>query len=161
MLKLNQSKLLLLGLGFIFLFYLCNRLSIIISSGKVQGTFVFYINEAGNVEMPSDNNLFFPIFEYRMKDSVYQFQGRENSSYVLHEKVDILLEGKDPDRPLLYTWSSFWLYPFLYWILPVIVWSAFSLSYINDNERLSIDLNYPFFIKQKINSPIIGIRKKL
>jgi len=161
MLKLSKLKLLLLGLGFIFLLYLLNRLSLIITSEKVQGTFVFYIDEAGDVKTPQSDNLFFPIIEYRMKDSVYQFRGRENSIYSPHEKVEILLEGKDPDRPLLYNLSSFWLFPLFYWILPVIVWAAFSLSYINENERLCIDLKYPFFRKQKKSTPISEIHKKL
>ena len=45
MLKLTKSKLILLGLGIIFLIYSIDRFRHIIGSEKITGTFAFYIEE--------------------------------------------------------------------------------------------------------------------
>lgn len=144
MLKLSKIQSFLLGLAIIFLFYFLNRLNHIIGSEKVIGTFVFYIEEVVKEEKVS-----FPIIEYTIKDSTYQFRGRENTSYEINEKVPVLLERKNPDYPLLFSIQSFWLYPLFYWVLPVIIWAAFSLSYIHANEKVVINFKFPFLKKIK------------
>jgi len=133
-----------LGIGIIALFYFINRARYIIGSEKIAGTFAFYVEE----ETP-EGKLFYPIIEYTNKDSVFRFKANEGTSYKVNEKVPVLLQNGDPNRPLLYTFGAFWLYPLFYWILPVIIWAAFSLSYINKNEVAVINFQYPFFRKEK------------
>jgi hypothetical protein len=145
LLRLNRTQCYLLGLGIIFLFYFLNRSKFIIGSEKVQGTFVFYVVDIDTVE----GKLIYPVIEYEVKDSVYRFQGKEGTAYRLNEKLPVLLQEGDPDKPLLYTIGSFWLYPLFYTLLPVLIWSAFALSYVNRNEKVLINLKYPFFRKEK------------
>jgi hypothetical protein len=145
MLRINKIQCLLLGLGVIFLFYFLNRLNHILSSEKVNGTMVFYVEDNDSLE----GKLFYPVIEFKYKDSLYRFQGAEGSSYEINESIPVLLKQDDPERPLLFTLQSFWLYPLFYVILPVMLWAAFSLSYVNKNEVVEINLKYPFFKKKK------------
>jgi hypothetical protein len=156
LIKLNRIQCFLTGIGIIFLFYFLNRMQYVFNAGRVEGKFVFYISENDSLE----GKMVYPIIEYVVKDSVYRFRGNEGSSYKLNEKLPVLLEENDPERPLLFTIGSFWLYPLLYWLLPVLIWSAFSLSYINGNENVLINLRYPFFKKEKSSSPSNEIIKK-
>ncbi|CAN5337102.1 hypothetical protein BH10BAC1_BH10BAC1_06290 [soil metagenome] len=144
MLKLTKSKLILFGLGIIFLIYSLDRFRHIIGSEKITGTFAFYIEEVIKEEKVN-----FPIIEYTIKDSTYQFRAKENTEYAEGESVSVLLENNNPNTPLLYDINSFWLYPLFYFLLPVLIWVSFSLSYIDKNERLEIGFKSPFFRKTK------------
>jgi hypothetical protein len=145
MLKLNRIQCLLFGLLIIFIFYFLNRSQYIFSSEKVTGTFVYYVE----VNDTSEGKLFYPVIEYKYQDHVYHLNGREGTAYKLNQSVPVLLEHKDPAQPLLYTLESFWLYPLFYILLPVLLWAAFSLSYIAKDEIVQINLKYPFFRKEK------------
>lgn len=144
MLKLTKPKLILLGLGIIFLIYSIDRFRHIIVSEKITGTFTFYIEEVVNEEKVN-----FPIIEYTIKDSTYQFRAKENTTYEEGETVPVLLVNKDPDFPLLYDINSFWLFPLFYFLLPVLIWISFSMSYIGKNEVVEIGIKAPFFRKIK------------
>jgi hypothetical protein len=147
LIRLNKIQCFLVGIGIIFLFYFLNRAKYIMSSEKIAGTFVFYIEDNDTTE----GKLFYPIIEFQYKDSVYRFKGREGSSFELNQVIPVLLENKDPSKPLVFTVGSFWLYPLFYLMLPLLIWSAFSLSYVNKNEVVTIALKYPFFKKEKNN----------
>ena len=90
-----------------------------------------------------------PIIEYSVKDSVYQFRAKRDTHYEPGQNVPVLLENKDPDSPLLFTVGSFWLYPLLYYILPILIWASFITSYVAKNERVEITIEFPFFRKKK------------
>lgn len=144
MLKLTKSKLILLGLGIIFLIYFLDRFRHIIGSEQINGTFAFYIEE-----IVKDEKVNFPIIEYTIKDSTYQFRAKENTTYEERETVPVLLENKDPDFPLLFDINSFWLYPLFYFLLPLLLWVSFAISYIGKNEIIAIGIMPPFFRKIK------------
>jgi hypothetical protein len=156
LIKLNRMQCFLIGIGIIFLFYFLNRTKYIFNSEKVQGKFIFYVSENDSLE----GKLFYPVVEYEVKGKVYRFRGREGASYELNEELPVLLKDHDPERPVLYTIGSFWLYPLFYVILPVIIWAAFSLSYVNKNEKVVINLKYPFFKKENEGSGSKELAKK-
>jgi hypothetical protein len=143
LLKLSKIQCFLLGIGIIFLFYVLNRCQFVLGAEKAEGTFVFYVAENDT----TGEKLVYPVIEYRVKDSVFQFKGREGSSYKLNEKIPLLLRKKED--PVVYTLESFWLYPLFYVLLPILLWAAFSLSYVNKNETVFINWRYPFFRKEK------------
>jgi hypothetical protein len=145
LIKLNRIQCFLFGLGIICLFYVLNRSRYIVNADRVEGKFVFYVSENDT----TDGALVYPVIEYEVKDSAYRFKGREGSAFELNEHVPVLLEDHDPNRPMLFTTGSFWLYPLFYIILPVLIWAAFSLSYIQKNEKVLINMKYPFFRKEK------------
>lgn len=151
MVRLNKIQCFLFGLGVILLFYILNRVNHIIGSEKVNGTMVFYIEEDGQ-----EGKLFYPIIEYEYNDSIFRFRAREGASYELKQNIPVLLEEKDPDKPLVFTIGSFWLYPMFYIIFPIALWAAFSLSYVNKNEFVEINLRYPFIIKRKNNNTSVS-----
>ena len=144
MLKLSKQKLIICGLGLVFLTYSIDRFRHIIGSEKITGTFSFYIDE-----VVKEENVTFPIIEYTIKDSTYQFRAKENTSYEIGETVHVLLKNKNPDLPLLYDIASFWLYPLFYFLLPVLLWVSFTMSYIGKNEVIELGLKFPFFRKTK------------
>jgi hypothetical protein len=147
LIHLNKVQCFLSGVAIIFIFYFLNRAKIITGAEKVKGTFVFYVEDNDTAE----GKLFYPVIEFKYKEKVYRFKGREGTSYELNQEIPVLLEHKDPDKPLVFTTGSFWLYPLFYLILPLIIWSAFSLSYVTKNEVVEINIRYPFFRKKKNN----------
>lgn len=116
-----------------------------------MGKFVYYVEVIDSAE----GVLIYPIIEFKYKDSIHIFKGRESSAFKLNESVPVLIQHKDPQQPLLYTFESFWLYPLFYSLLPIILWAAFSLSYIAKNEIVLINLKYPFFKKEKKNTDVM------
>lgn len=115
------------------------------NADKVKGKFVFYVSENDTTE----GALVYPVIEYAVKDSAYRFKGREGTAFEVDERVPVLLQDHDPGKPMVFTLTSFWLYPLFYIILPILIWAAFSLSYVQKNEKVLIDLKYPFFRKEK------------
>lgn len=144
MLKLSKIQAILIGLGVILLIYSIDRVRHIIGSETLTGKFVFDIDETVNGELVS-----FPIIEYHVKDSIYQFRAKRDTHYKPGQPVPVLLENKDPDTPLLFTIGSYWMYPLLYYILPVLLWVSFITSYVGKNEIIEIRIRSPFFKKVK------------
>ena len=125
------------------LVYSLDRFRHIIDAEIITGKFAFYIEEVIKEEKVS-----FPIIEYSIKDSTYQFRAKENTSYEEGETVPVLLKNKNPDLPLLFDISSFWLFPLFYYLLPLLVWISFTMSYIGKGEKIEIGLKPPF-VKKK------------
>lgn len=144
MLKLSKTKLILSGLVIMLLVYSLDRFRHIIGSETITGTFAFYIEEVVKEEQVA-----FPIIEYTIKDSTYQFRAKENTQYEEGETVPVLLKNKSPDLPLLFDLNSFWLFPLFYFLLPLLVWVSFTMSYIGKNEIIEIGIRAPFFRKIK------------
>ena len=126
------------------LVYSLDRFRHIIGSETITGKFAFYIEEVVKEEQVA-----FPIIEYTKKDSTYQFRAKENTKYEEGETVQVLLINKSPDLPMLFDVSSFWLFPLFYFLLPLLIWVSFTMSYISKNEIIEIGTKFPFFRKVK------------
>ena len=144
MLKLTKTKLILSGLLIMLLVYSTDRFRHVVGSQVITGKFAFYIDE-----LVKEEQVVFPIIEYTIKDSTYQFRAKENTNYGVGETVPVLLINKNPDLPLLYDLSSFWLYPLFYFLLPLLIWVSFTMSYIGKNEIIEIGFRAPYFKKTK------------
>lgn len=144
MLKLSRTKLILAGLVIMLLIYISGRLFHIVGSETITGKFAFYIEE-----VVKEEQVVFPIIEYTIKDSTYQFRAKENTKYEEGETVPVLLKNKNPDLPLLYDLNSFWLFPLFYFLLPLLIFISFIMSYIGKNEKIEISLKFPLFKKSK------------
>lgn len=143
MIKLKRTPFFLIGFAMIFCIYFLCRIIPVMSGEQTTAEFVFYVEEDTH-----DGKLIFPIFEYPVKDTVFQFKGREETTYELGEKVPVLLLKGDFNQPVLYTFGSYWAFPLVFLILPVAIWTAFSLSWLSKRERVEIQLKKPFFRKK-------------
>ncbi|MFL5765361.1 MAG: hypothetical protein ACJ77K_15560 [Bacteroidia bacterium] len=130
--------------------YSAERLRFVIGSEKITATFAMNVNAEKNNEQ-----IIYPIVEYTRKsryngaDTVYQFAGTADTKYDEGETVPVLLIGKDPNFPMLYSFGSFWLFPLVYYILPLLLWSAFCFSFIGKKETVLVSFRPPFFSKMK------------
>ena len=146
MIKLSRVSCFIAGIVILLLVYTGERMRFVAGSSKITAKFVFYIDENVNQEQVS-----FPIIEYVQKskytqtDTVYQFRAKENTTYQEGEEVPVLLINKDPDNPKLYTVGSFWLFPLVYYVLPVLLWVAFCFSFIGKKEKIAVNFWWPFF----------------
>lgn len=145
MIRINRMMCFVAGLFIIALFYFCNRLQFIIGAEKINGHLLAY----EKVETPQEI-LVYPVVEFEYKGEAHSFHGRENSSLEFDKEIPLLIRDEDPSAPLIFTLKSFWLYPLFYALLPLVLWSAFSLSYIAKGEYVQIGLKYPFLRKQKV-----------
>jgi hypothetical protein len=149
MIKLSRTSCFTAGILLIAFVWFAERMRFVAGSSKVSGKFVFYIEEVVDNE-----KIYFPIIEYEhkskytQKDTVYEFRAKENTMYEKGEEVPVLLRDGDPEWPMLYTVGGFWLPPLAYYILPLMLWSAFCFSYIGKKEKVLIGFR-PFFIRRE------------
>lgn len=142
--KLSKTSCIFFGLGIMLLIYVGTRLFFIVGSETITGKFAFYIEE-----VIKEEKVTFPIIEYSIKDSTYQFRAKENTEYQEGETVPVLLINNDPDWPKLYDLNSFWLFPLFYFLLPALIWVSFAASYIGKNEVIHLNVRKPFVQKIK------------
>lgn len=145
MLKLNKLQTFLIGLLAIALFYIINRGNQLIGTEQVEGKLLYYVEVDTNIERGIE---IYPVIGFEYNGTAHEFNGRERASYKKDKIIPILVKDKNPKEPIIYTLGTFWLYPLFYCLLPLLIWAAFSLSYIDKKEQLIIHLKYPFFKKE-------------
>lgn len=143
--KFTKMQFFFVGLLLLGSVYLLGRCYFVLTSEKVNGRFVYYVAQES-----TEGKLIYPVIIYSIKDSTYQFMDREGSSYELNDELSLLVRNNNPDDTMLYTLSSFWLYPLFYLILPLLLWSAFVLSFIGKQDRVILQFRFPFFAKQNL-----------
>lgn len=129
------------GLVLMAAFYLLSRLFFVITYHKTEGRLAYYVEQE-----TTEGKLIFPVIVYALNDSTYQLMGREGTSYNLNDELQLLVK-QHPEQTILYTVQSFWLYPLFYLLLPLILWSAFALSYVGKYDCIRVQLRFPFFTR--------------
>ncbi len=138
-LKLTKSKILWIGFGIIGLYYFLNKIDFMIHASFTDGKAVCYTTIQ---------------FEENLK--LYEFTAVKNVHYLIGEKVPVIFLSAHPETAYVYSFFGFWYYGILYSIIPILVWAAFVLAFVDEEAKF-----YLSFLGKRKSSILDFERKKL
>lgn len=156
--KLPRRIILLLSLIIIIIFYLINRLNKIIKSdfayGKITEIEIVYLKNTKDILET------IPHIEFEAAGHKFKIKGTPNTKYKLNDKIRVIYDSKNPQNAKIYSLLEFWILPFLYYLIPIMISSAIILSFIepngflvikteNNKSKSLVDCNLP----EKTNKP--------
>lgn len=143
-LKLNRLGIYFLGLGIILLYFLYNRIEIIVSSNQTNGQIILS-HQAGEAWLKNLTHRTCVQFTHDEFGSLYA--DNPDDYLALGSTVDVLYNKKSPVKAYIYTGYVFWARWFMFSLPFIIAWTAFAFSYIN--SRKVIIIKVPFTSKNK------------
>ncbi len=138
-LKLTKSKILWIGFAIIGLYYFLNKIDFMIHASFTAGKAVRYTTIQ---------------FEENLK--LYEFTAVKNVHYLIGEKVPVIFLSAHPETAYVYSFFGFWYYGILYSIIPILVWAAFVLAFVDEEAKF-----YLSFLGKRKSSILDFERKKL
>lgn len=151
MFRLNRIKLFLLGVGVIMACYFARQLTFIAASAKADG---IVLNVTNNDSLSMENTLLsYPMVGFSANGETYIFRGESNMNVAKGDTVKVIYRSSNPSNAHIYSFTGFWLRNILWFIIPLVLWAAFSLSYLDRNEHLAINLRNPFKSKRNKKDP--------
>lgn len=138
MLRLNRITLFLLGLVVIMICYFARQLTFIASAEITEGT-VINVTNSDSISL-ENTALSYPMVEFNANGNIQLFRAESNMNVTKGDKVKVIYQANEPSDAYIYSFTGFWLRNILWFIIPLVLWAAFSLSYLNRDEGLSLKL---------------------
>ena len=136
--KLTRINLFISGLIIVLMFLVINRINNITKSEIIDGIVIGHkIWE--NETFPEDTESA-PIVSYYVEDENYVFTAQRNLEYEAGEVIKVIYKKKHPEKANIYSFSGFWLTPFLYCFIPITLMSALIFSFISKNDLIILSL---------------------
>jgi hypothetical protein len=139
--KLNRNKLFLIGVGIVFIYVLLNRVDYIFGSNITTGEIVRIRSWSGN-----RSSYTAPIVKFSTETNEITFQGTTNMDASEGETVDVIYKANDPTNAEIYSFVGFWLSPLIYCILPLILLTAASFSFLTASDMLIFNIGKKFTV---------------
>jgi hypothetical protein len=127
MIALKRGQAFLLGFFIIFSFYAADKIIFICKARVTEG-------EIMGVQKGRRVNTVRVRFETATE--IVQFALLENLDYRAGDKVKVIFDPAHPTHAYLFTFFTFWMRGLLLMLIPLFVWSAFSLSFMEKEDRL-------------------------
>ena len=127
--RLTKTSAWATGILIMFLIFGINRGLFILTGETASGKISNYVN-SGRKRVPK---IYFEFNGYG-----YSFLATRFSSANIADDIPIIFNPDDPEDAYENTFGGFWLWGIIYIAIALVVWSAASLSFIGDNERLVI-----------------------
>jgi hypothetical protein len=135
MIRLNRVKLFVLGLVVIVTCYFIRQVTFIVTSHCAEGKVVAVTN-ANNTR----TRISYPVVEFSVDGREYAFTGESNMDVEKGDRVEVIYKTDDPTDAHIYTFAGFWLRNIIWFIVPLLLWAAFSTSYLDKGELLTLNL---------------------
>jgi hypothetical protein len=139
-LQFNRVQLYLIGSGIILFYVFLNRIINIVESDFANGK-VMKENEWKTHADPDNEAP--PLIEFTRDTLAIIFRADANFKYAPDEIVKVIYNKKDIYDAHVYSFVGFWLSPFLYALLPLIILTAFLFSFFNESSVVVFKI--PFF----------------
>lgn len=81
-----------------------------------------------------------PIIKFSTDKYIITFQGVANMKAYLGEKVTVLYDDSNPIKASVYNFVGFWLTPLIFFLIPIMVITAFVFSFFKRNVIYSLEL---------------------
>jgi hypothetical protein len=144
--RLCRKRLFKIGLGILILYIGLNRLNILLGTQKTEGEVIAYQINSSPAFLPE-------IRYYSPEGQSVRFVGGEGSFFDIGEKVPVIFKINNPSEAWIYTFLSFW-YPALIWaIFPLILLIAAVFSFVRKDEVIVMNLFKKFRIRKIRISP--------
>lgn len=134
-LKISRGWLLAIGIILIFVCYFVLRartykqseftVGVVMNDQQNKPTF------AGDIEM----NLYYFIGDEEYCVPTYQYPDKENSIVCVRYKPE------SPEKGSIYTRGDFWFLKMLWLLLPIMVWAALVLSFVDEYDKVEFILS--------------------
>lgn len=132
MLRLDKTKLFLIGFCLILLCYFIRQVGFIQGSERTTG---YVLDETAVVFEASGKLMLFPVGY-----NAIEYKSPFPSEYLgLLPQVPIIYKKDDPSIAKVYTFFGFWFENIAYFLVPLFLWASFSLSYLDKGEYLTLD----------------------
>ncbi len=133
--KINRTGIFIIGVLLILAFYLQERLKVVWAGKITQGEIVSII-DAGPAWEQSIQSRTCAKFEHPDYGTLYA----ENldPGLPIGYPVKVIYNKKSPAIATVFTFYSFWARNLLFYILPIVVWIAFSLGYVHPKKVIKV-----------------------
>ena len=156
--KVTRKKLVIISIGIILIFYLINRLNVIINSDFADAQVVGEKIQCNQDSTHCETIIVYIGFTYN--NSYYICESEKSEIYPIGEELTVIIKNKDPHNASSFRFAGFWLNSLLYTLLPIMVIAALILAFIKENAVFIINLgkNNKKHATQK-NDEYIGLDK--
>ena len=135
--KITRKKLVIISISIILLFYLINRLNIIISSDFADAQVVGEKIQCNQDSTRCETITVYIGFTYN--NSYYICESEKSEIYPIGEELKVIIKNKDPHNASSFRFAGFWLNSLLYTLLPIMIIAALILTFINKNDVFLIN----------------------
>lgn len=145
-LKFTRGRLLVLGFLLFVVCYFLQRTRAFRQSEFVVGVVV---NDEQNEPTFTGEimmNLYYFVGADEYCVPTYQYPEKENSI------VTVRYKASSPEKGDIYTRGEFWLLNMLWLILPMMLWTAFVLSFIEERDKVEFEVSRRESCKNKLNN---------
>jgi len=136
--KITRKKLVIISISVILLFYLINRLNIIINSDFVDAQVVGEKIQCNQDSTRCETITVYIGFTY--DNSYYICESEKSEIYPIGEELTVIIKNKDPHNASSFRFAGFWLNSLLYTLLPIMIISALILAFIKKDAVFIISL---------------------
>lgn len=146
MIRLNKISLFLTGFLLIAACYFIRQLDFINGSEQAKGR--LYIIENLQIDDPASTELTTTIVVFNTGKQWVAFEPGQRGAlfagdlppqYIPSEEVPVIYKKSDPVNAKPYTFFGFWFENIAYFLVPLFIWAAFSLSYLDKGESLTFN----------------------
>lgn len=141
MIRLNKVRFFLTGFIFIVACYFVRQVDFIMGSEVTEG----YVIKEKDIVYEVDGKWLIMVAGDETR--YYEAGMPPDKAGLLGEEVPVIYKKEEPRISKIYTFFGFWFSNIAYFIVPLFLWSAFSLSYIDKGEYLLLDFRNKRFGK--------------
>ena len=142
MIRLNKIQFFLTGLMVILLCYFIRQLTFISNSERATGE-VIRITQGGG----KGTKITYPVVKFHTDKYEFTFVAEGNLEYQRGDKVEVIYDKNDPGDASIFTFFGFWFGRAVWFGLALMLWAAFSTSYIGTGEYISLNFRDRVFGK--------------
>lgn len=150
--KLNKFQLFLAGFAVILLCYFTRQITFIVNSERATGEVINETSPNWGHSRPgsySSTRLSYPVIKFQAAGQELTFVGESNLDYNTGDKVEVIYRKEDPKDAKIYSFFGFWFGKIAYFLIPLFLWAAFSLSYLDKGEYITLNFRNRSFGKSK------------
>lgn len=144
----SRQKIFLTGLVITVFIVLSNRLWHIAVDGFAVGEVTETVTWVTKGSVMNSAHSSAPIVKFSTGMYEIRFQGPTNMHVQTGDHVTVIYDKNDPTEAGIYSFTGFWMIFLFYSILPVVVFSAATYSFLTKNDLLVIVLDKDFSIRK-------------
>lgn len=153
--RLNRTKIYLIGVATILVFVVINRVNFIIGSKFTVGQVIKIKSWSTRNYRGGGSYYTAPIVKFTDHMNEMTFQGETNEDLKPGEFVKVIYKSDDQSDAKIFSFIDFMLPPLLYSLIPLLLLSAATFSFIESTDlvELNIEKMYKLTIrKEKISN---------
>lgn len=161
--KLNRNKIYLIGVTTIFVFVIINRINFIVGSKFTTGQVIKTKSWSTRTVRDGGTSYTAPIVKFVDQNYEITFQGKTNDYLKPGEFVKVIYKADDQSNAVIFSFIDFLLPSLLYSLIPLLLLSAATFSFIESTDIVEINLKKSIKItitKENTSSKSTEVKKQ-